>query len=120
VEALWNWQTRFVPWLDDTLRSHHDSLDFLEGHRIRLVRQMFPLEALLDSLIRTHPRPDLLLRVWNQHVPMVIDDVSEMPEGLNESQQQDAMAWQSVMKHYTQLMEEAATHFEKRHQQDKD
>jgi hypothetical protein len=92
VEALWNWQTRFVPWLDDTLRSHHDSLDFLEGHRIRLVRQMFPLEALLDSLIRTHPRPDLLLRVWNQHVPLVIDDVSEMPEGLNESQQQDAMA----------------------------
>ncbi len=119
VEALWDWQTQFAPWLGEILRCHHDSLDFLEGHRIRMVRQMFPQEALLDSIIRTHPRPDLLLRVWNQHVPLIIDDVSEMPEGLNESHQKDAMAWQDVVRHYTQLIEEAAAHFEK-HREDDD
>ena len=119
VEALWDWQTHFAPWLSDVLHSHHESIDFMEGHRIRMVRQMFPQEALLDSLIRTHPRPDLLLRVWNQHVPLVIDDVSEMPEGLSESHQKDAMAWQDVMRHYTPLIEQAAAHFEK-HREDDD
>lgn len=118
VEALWEWQTHFVPWLGDILRSHHDSLDFLEGHRIRLVRQMSPFESMLDCLIRTHPRPDLLLRVWNQHVPLVIDDLSEMPEGLNESHQEDALAWQAVVRHYTQLIEQAAAHFEKHRDDD--
>jgi hypothetical protein len=109
---------RALAW--EVLQSHHNSIDFLEGQRIRTVRQFFPFETMLDSLIRTHPRPDLLLRIWSQHVPLIIDDVSEVPEDLTDSHKEDALVWQGVVKHYTQLIEKAAAYFEKHREQDDD
>lgn len=79
---------------------------------------MYPFEYVLDSVIRTHPRPDLQPRIWRQQVPLLIDEVTEVPNDLTASQKEGALAWQDVVKHHTQLIEQAAAHYEKHHKQD--
>ena len=120
VQASWEWQTRFAPWLGEQLGGHRDHLNFLEDQRIRTVRQMYRFEYVLDSLIRTHPRSDLLLRTWHQQVPLLIDKLTEVPDDLTESQKEDALAWQDVVKHCTQLIGQAAARDEKHQKQDDD
>jgi hypothetical protein len=120
VQALWEWQARLGPWLGDRLKGHDEHLSFLECHRIRVARQLYPFEYVLDSLICAHPRPDVLLRIWNQHVPLPIEDVSEIPDGLTERQKEEALAWQALVRHFTQLIEQAAAYYEKHNRWDDD
>ncbi|WP_152640564.1 hypothetical protein [Xanthomonas sp. MUS 060] len=63
--------------LEKALLDHKKSIHFLEGQRIRTVRQFAAMQSLVESLIRTHPRPDMMLRWWNHEVPKLIDEVSQ-------------------------------------------
>ncbi|WP_045764700.1 hypothetical protein [Xanthomonas albilineans] len=84
---------------------------FLDGQRIRTVRQLAAMQSLLESLIRAHPRPDMMLRWWNHEIPMLIDEVSEVSPELPIEHQMEAMAWQGMVKRYTKLIEEAAAFY---------
>ncbi|WP_045727020.1 hypothetical protein [Xanthomonas sp. GPE 39] len=55
--------------LEKALAEQQQRTHFLEGQLIRTVRQLVAMQSLLESLIRTHPRPDLMLRWWNHEVP---------------------------------------------------
>lgn len=48
--------------LENALLEQKKSIHFLEGQRIRTVRQFAAMQSLVESLIRTHQRPDLMLR----------------------------------------------------------
>ena len=121
VQDLLTWQAQTAPWLKEILASHRDSLRFLEGQRIRTVRQLQVMETVLDALIFTHSRPDWLLLNWQHQVPALIDRVGDdLPPDLAQHHAEDALAWQAVVKHYTQLIERVADHFEKHHTQGDD
>lgn len=122
VQALLIWQTRTAPWLKTILESHRNSLQFLEGQRIRGVRQMFVTQAFLDGLIYTHSRPDMLLRHWHNQLPQLIDEVTgdDLPPDLAELHKEDSLAWQAMVKHYTRLIEHAAASHQKNREQDDD
>lgn len=122
VEALLDWQRRTAPWLKTNLESHRDTLDFHEGQRIRDIGQTFVTQAFLDGLIYTHPRPDVLLRHWHNQMPQLIDEVTggDLPTNLAERHKEDALAWQAMLKHYTQLIEHAAAFYQKHREQDDD
>ena len=117
---------QLIPWvgerlerLEKALEGHRKHINFLEGQRIRGVRQFAVAQSLLESFIRTHQRPDLLVRWWHQEVPNLIDEVSEVPPELPDDYQEEALAWQAMVKRYTYLIEEAATYYEK-HREDDD
>ncbi|WAT15888.1 hypothetical protein [Xanthomonas fragariae] len=104
--------------LEKALAEQQKSMQFLEGQRIRTVRQFAAMQSLVESLIRTHPRPDLMLRWWNQEVPQLIDEVSEVPPDLPAEHQMEALAWQGMVKRYTYLIEAAADFYAQRHEGD--
>ncbi|WP_045765946.1 hypothetical protein [Xanthomonas albilineans] len=104
--------------LENALLDHKKSIHFLEGQRIRTVRQFAAMQSLVESLIRTHPRPDMMLRWWNHEVPKLIDEVSEVPEDIHVEHQLEALAWQGMVKRYTYLIEAAADFYTQCHEDD--
>jgi hypothetical protein len=121
VQALLFWQSQTAPWLKTILESHRDSIKFLEAQRIRLVQQATVMASVIDSLIVTHVRPDVLLYKWCHEVPELIDHVSDkVPEDLGEHFKQDAQAWQELVMHYTGMIERADAHYQGRCEQDDD
>lgn len=63
-------------------------------------------------MIYTHPRPDVLLRHWRNHMPQLIDEVTgdDLSPDLAERHKEDALACQAMLKHDTQLIEHAAAY----------
>ncbi|WP_045760717.1 hypothetical protein [Xanthomonas albilineans] len=104
--------------LEKALLDHKKSIHFLEGQRIRTVRQFAAMQSLVESLIRTHQRPDMMLRWWNHEVPKLIDEVSEVPEDIHVEHQLEALAWQGMVKRYTYLIEAAADFYAQCHEDD--
>ncbi|PPV09528.1 hypothetical protein WCN79_10525 [Xanthomonas axonopodis pv. vasculorum] len=104
--------------LEKALAEQQQRTHFLEGQRIRTVRQLAAMQSLVESLIRTHPRPDMLLRWWNHEVPKLIDEVSEVPPDLPAEHQVEALAWQAMVKRYTCLIEAAADFYAQRQEDD--
>ncbi|WP_045761990.1 hypothetical protein [Xanthomonas albilineans] len=102
--------------LEEALAEQQERTHFLEGQRIRTVRQFAAMQSLVESLIRTHQRPDLMLRWWNHEVPKLIDEVSEVPEDIHAEHQLEALAWQAMVKRYTYLIEAAADFYAQRHE----
>ncbi|WP_146084089.1 hypothetical protein [Xanthomonas albilineans] len=102
--------------LEEALAEQQERTHFLEGQRIRTVRQFAAMQSLVESLIRTHQRPDLMLRWWNHEVPKLIDEVSEVPEDIHVEHQVEALAWQAMVKRYTYLIEAAADFYAQRHE----
>ncbi|WP_045771194.1 hypothetical protein [Xanthomonas albilineans] len=102
--------------MEEALAEQQERTHFLEGQRIRMVRQFAAMQSLVESLIRTHQRPDLMLRWWNHEVPKLIDEVSEVPEDIHAEHQVEALAWQGMVKRYTYLIEAAADFYVQRHE----
>ncbi|WP_155394205.1 hypothetical protein [Xanthomonas albilineans] len=102
--------------LEEALAEQQERTHFLEGQRIRTVRQFAAMQSLVESLIRTHQRPDLMLRWWNHEVPKLIDEVSEVPEDIHVEHQVEALALQAMVKRYTYLIEAAADFYAQRHE----
>jgi len=121
VQALLDWQAQTAPWLKTILESHRDTVHFLEGQRIRAVQHLSVMSSMLDSLVMTHVRPDVLQRKWSHEVPELIDHISDkVPDDLDERFKEDSLAWKELVKHYTELIARTAARYEKFRKQDDD
>jgi hypothetical protein len=106
--------------MEAAMLDHRRHINFLEAQRIRGIRQFAAAQSLLESFIRTHQRPDLLRRWWHQEIPKLIDEVTEVSPDLPDEYQEEALAWQAMVKRYTYLIEATAAHYERQHEADDD
>ncbi|SFR91867.1 hypothetical protein SAMN05216570_0615 [Dyella sp. OK004] len=94
---------QIAPWLEAELRQ-------LTGGMVRLSQQVRAHEYVLDMLLLSHPDPERALHMWQMTQPQMIDTMMKVPthDGEGGFKQVVVDAWQEIILHYTELLEQVA------------
>jgi len=97
--------------LKANLESHQGNINFLEGQRLRGVAQVRCHAGLSRCFDLYAPTTGFALAPLAQQLPELIDEVMiDLSADLAERHAKEVLAWQGLVKHYTQLIEHAAAY----------
>lgn len=108
IEHLQEWKAGY----EEKIWEMESRLLETEAQLTKVIRQYQASQHIIDLLLVSFPRPDVLLRDWQRNLPEFIDCLMEdVPsDGVPPHLQEPMLAWQLIVQRCTSMLEQAAAY----------